>query len=132
MRRCLKPALTVVALVVATQAWAHHSFAATYLEDQKMTISGRLMQLAFRGPHSFVQVMVKEADGTNTLWVVEWGSPAQLSGQGVNRDTLKPGDQVEITGNPGRNPEDHRLRLLIFKRPKDGWSWGVLPGQKVD
>ena len=132
MRPYLTAALTVAALAIGAEAWAHHSFAATYLEDQKVTIEGRLMQLAFRGPHSFVQVMVKEADGSNTLWVVEWGSPAQLGGQGVTRDTLKPGDQVVVTGNPGRTAEDHRLRLLVFKRPKDGWSWGVLPGQKFD
>jgi len=132
MRPYLKAALTVVALAISAEAWAHHSFAATYIENQKVTIEGRLMQLAFRGPHSFVQVMVTDPDGTKTLYVVEWGSPAQLSGQGVTRDTLKPGDQVVITGNPGRNPEDHRMRLLVFKRPKDGWSWGVLPGQTFD
>jgi len=132
MRLLLKAALAAAVLATSADAWAHHSFSATYLEQEKITIEGRLMQLAFRGPHSFVQVMVKEPDGSNTLWVVEWGSAAQLSGQGVTRDTLKPGDQVVVTGNPGRNPEDHRIRLLIFKRPKDGWSWGVLPGQKFD
>src|SRR5437867_10735274 len=121
MRRYLIAGVTAVALAVSAPAWAHHSFAATYLEDQKITIEGRLMQVAFRGAHSFVQIMVKEADGSNTPWVVEWGSAAQLNTQGVTRDTLKPGDQVVITGNPGRNPEDHRMRLLIFKRPKDGW-----------
>ncbi len=132
MRRYLIAALTVAALAVSAQAWAHHSFSATYLEAQTITIEGRLMQLAFRGPHSFVQVMVTEPDGSMTLYVVEWGSPAQLGGQGVTRDTLKPGDQVIITGNPGRTAADHRMRLLIFKRPKDGWSWGVLPNEKVD
>ena len=61
-------------------------------------------------------------------YVVEWGSPAQLRGK-INRDTLKPGDHVIITGNPGRNAEDHRVRLLTFRRPKDGWSWGLLPDE---
>ena len=65
-------------------------------------------------------------------YVVEWGSPTQLGGQGVNLDTLKPGDYVIISGNPGRNPADHRVRLLSFKRPKDGWTWGLLPNQVVD
>jgi hypothetical protein len=39
---------------------------------------------------------------------------------------------VIISGNPGRDPADHRVRLLQFKRPKDGWSWGLLPDEKVD
>ena len=132
MRRCLVAALAVAALAVSAQAWAHHSFAATYLEDQTQTIEGKLMQLAFRGPHSFVQIQVKEPDGSTTIYVVEWGSAAQLGGQGVKRDTLKPGDMVVIMGNPGRNAADHRMRLLQFKRPKDGWSWGVLPNERVD
>ena len=34
------------------------------------------------------------------------------------------GDHVIITGNPGRNPEDHRLRMRTITRPSDGWKWG--------
>ena len=132
MKRCLIAAVAIAALGVGGQAWAHHSFAATYIEDQSVTIEGQVVQFLLRNPHSFVHVMVKEADGTMNRYVVEWGSPAQLSGQRVTRDTLKPGDYVVLTGNPGRNAADHRMRLLQFKRPKDGWSWGVLPNEKVD
>ena len=89
------------------------------------------MQFLLRNPHSFVHVMVKEKDGTTNRYVVEWGSPSQLSGK-VSRDTLKPGDDVIITGNPGRNTADHRVRLLTFKRPKDGWSWGILENERFD
>jgi hypothetical protein len=46
-----------------------------------------------------------------------------LSRDGVSRDTLKPGDHVIITGNPGRNPEDHRVRMRSIKRPADGFGW---------
>ena len=131
MRRYLLIAAVLIA-VGASSALAHHSFAATYLEDQSVTIEGQLVQFLLRNPHSFVHVMVKEPDGTMVRYVVEWGSPAQLGGQGVTRDTLKPGDHVVISGNPGRNAADHRIRLLQFKRPKDGWSWGLLPNEKVD
>lgn len=128
MKRFSVAALVVVALAFSAQAWAHHSFAATYLEDQEVTIEGRLVQFLLRSPHSFVHVMVQEPDGTTTRYVVEWGSPVQLRGK-VSRDTLRPGDQVIISGNPGRNAEDHRVRLLRFVRPKDGWSWGMLPDE---
>ena len=131
MRRYLLGALTIGILVGSNQAFAHHSFAATYLEDQSVTIEGDIVQFLLRNPHSFVHVMVKQPDGTQVRHVVEWGSPTQLSGK-VSRDTLKPGDHVIITGNPGRNTDDHRVRLLTFKRPKDGWSWGMLADEKVD
>jgi Family of unknown function (DUF6152) len=124
----------VVVITLASGAFvsAHHSFAATYLETQSVTIEGQLVQFLLRNPHSFVHVNVKEPDGSVVRYVVEWGSPTQLGGQGVNRDTLKPGDHVIISGNPGRNPADRRVRLLSFKRPKDGWTWGLLPNQVVD
>jgi hypothetical protein len=132
VKRHLVAPLAFAILAVGTQAMAHHSFAATYIEDQSVTIEGQLVQFLLRNPHSFVHVMVKEPDGTMARYVVEWGSPVQLGGQGVTRDTLKPGDYVVISGNPGRNAADHRVRLLQFRRPKDGWSWGLLPTEKVD
>ena len=131
MKRSLGPALALAVLAASTPVRAHHSFAATYLEDQSVTIEGQLVQFLLRNPHSFVHVMVKEPDGTLQRYVVEWGSSAQLVGK-VTRDTLKPGDQVLITGNPGRNTADRRIRLLTFKRPSDGWSWGLLPDEKFD
>src|SRR5262245_7728219 len=132
MNRFLVGAVAIVILALGGPLLAHHSFAATYIEDQSVTIEGQLVQFLLRNPHSFVHVNVKDADGSMVRYVVEWGSPAQLGGQGVTRDTLKPGDYVIISGNPGRNPADHRVRLLKFQRPKDGWSWGLLPNQVVD
>lgn len=131
MKRYLIAALACGVLAGGVQVGAHHSFAATYLEDKSVTIEGEIVQFLLRNPHSFVHVMVKQPDGSQVRHVVEWGSPTQLSGR-VSRDTLKPGDHVIITGNPGRNEADHRVRLLTFKRPKDGFSWGLLPDERFD
>jgi hypothetical protein len=130
MKRYLVAPLAAVALAVGAQAFAHHSFAATYIENQSITIEGDLVQFVLRNPHSFVDVNVTQPDGSMARYVVEWGSPSQLQGK-INRDTLKPGDHVVITGNPGRNADDHRVRLLTFKRPRDGWSWGLLPDEVI-
>lgn len=112
------------ATVFGVRAFAHHSFAATYFEDKKVTIEGDLVQFLYRNPHSFVHVEVKDPNGETTRWAVEWGAGGQLGRQGVTRETLKPGDHVIIVGNPGRNPEDHRLRMVTITRPSDGWKWG--------
>jgi hypothetical protein len=130
MKRYFVACLVLGVLAVgARQAVAHHSFAATYLENQSVTIEGELVQFVLRNPHSFVNVDVKQADGQTVRYLVEWASPAQLQGK-VTRDTLQPGDHVVISGNPGRNQDDHRVRMLTFKRPKDGWSWGLLPDEQ--
>ena len=130
VKRYLVAAIAIAALTVGAQAWAHHSFAATYIEGQSVTIEGELVQIMLRNPHSFVHVMVTEPDGSMVRYVVEWGAPTTI-GRRVTRDTLKPGDHIIISGTPGRNPDDHRLRLITFRRPKDGWSWGLLPDEVV-
>jgi hypothetical protein len=116
-----------------TRAHAHHSFAATYHEDQTITIEGELVQFLFRNPHSFVHVNVTEKDGTVRRYAVEWGGAGQLGGQGVNQQTLKVGDKVVITGSPGRGyPKEARVRMVTLRRPSDGFDWGRRPGQVVD
>ena len=132
MKRYLVALLVGGGFALGAQAYAHHSFAATYLEDQSVTIEGELVQFLFRNPHSFVHVMVKEKDGSMVRYAVEWGGAGQLGGQGVTRETLKPGDHVVISGSPGRNPADHRIRMVSLRRPKDGFGWGQRAGEVVD
>ena len=111
--------------ILGVRAYAHHSFAATYFEDKKVTVEGDLVQFLDRNPHSFVHVEAKDPNtGEMVRWAVEWGAGGQLGRQGVTRETLKPGDHVVVVGNPGRNPEDHRLRMVSITRPADGWKWG--------
>ena len=132
MKRYLVVLLVAAASLAGAQAYAHHSFAATYLEDRMVTIEGDLVQFLFRNPHSWVHVNVKEKDGTVVRYAVEWGGTAQLGNQGVTRDTLKIGDHVIISGNPGRNAKTHQVRMLSLHRTKDGFGWGKKPGEVVD
>ena len=121
---------SLASLVSTTAVSAHHSFAATYDDKQTNTLTGKVVQFSFRNPHSFVQIEVD--DGKEKVrWAVEWAGAAQLANSGVQNDTLKYGDMVVITGNPGRNPADHRMRMRTVKRP-DGFTWGDKPGQVVD
>ena len=66
MKRYLVVLSVAVAAIVSvgTTLYAHHSFAATYREEERITIQGELVQFQFRNPHSFVQLMVTEKDGT--------------------------------------------------------------------
>jgi hypothetical protein len=102
---------------------AHHSFAATYVEDKEQTIEGDLVQFVFRNPHSFVHVEVADPSGEKIRYAVEWASGSSLNGQGITRETLKFGDHVVVVGQPGRNDEDHRMRMKTVTRPSDGWKW---------
>jgi hypothetical protein len=115
MKRYLVVLLVAAATLAGAQAYAHHSFAATYLEDRMVTIEGDLVQFLFRNPHSWVHVNVKEKDGTVVRYAVEWGGTAQLGNQGVTR-----------------NAEKHQVRMLSLHRTRDGFGWGRKPGEVVD
>jgi hypothetical protein len=108
-------------VVPGATAYAHHSFAATYVTDKEIKIEGDMIQFMFRNPHSFVHLMGPDDNGQMQRWAIEWAAAGQLNG--ITRDTLKPGDHVIITGNPGRTVEDHRLRMRSILRPKDGFKW---------
>ncbi len=133
----MRPRLAVllaaaVALLSGLQLYAHHSFSATYFEDRQQTIEGALVQFVFRNPHSFVHLEGKNEKGETIQYAIEWGGGGLLGEQGVTRETLKPGDHLIIVGNPGRNAEDHRLRMVRLRRVSDGWTWGAKPGEKFD
>jgi len=56
----------------------------------------------------------------------------QLSNQGVKRETLKPGDEIVVVGNPSRVPGEYKALLVNLKRPSDGFTWGGRQGEAVD
>jgi hypothetical protein len=132
MTRTFLLALSITACWGGLAASAHHSFAATYDEARTVKLEGKLVQFLFRNPHSFVHVMAPDNTGQEQRWAVEWGGTNQLGAQGVTRETLRPGDVVVITGNPGRNPADFRVRMLTLHRNSDGYGWGAKPGETVD
>ena len=123
-RTFLALVITAGAIISGGRALAHHSFAATYFEDKTQKVEGNLVQFLYRNPHSFVHVEGPDDKGVMQRWAIEWGAGGQLGRQGVTRETLKPGDHVIVVGNPGRNPDDHRLRMVNITRPSDGWKWG--------
>jgi hypothetical protein len=127
MSRSSLALLALAAVLACTAVHAHHSFAATYFVDKEITIDGTLTQFMYRNPHSFVKVMAKDDKGEPQLWSIEWGGGAQLIQEHVTRDTLKPGDHVIVTGNPGRDPNERRIRLHKIVRTSDNWTWeGVI------
>jgi len=132
MKLKLCASILAVGLLAASQARAHHSFAATYFEDRTTQVEGKLVQFQFRNPHSFIQLEVKDEGGQVVRWSIEWGGASQLGSQGVTNETLKYGDIVTIMGNPGRDPDDHRIRMLSLRRKSDNFGWGQRPGEVVN
>jgi len=111
-------------VTAAVPALAHHSFTAAYESGKRVEIEGVVKEFVWRNPHSFVRIEVMK-DGKPEVWSLEWGSSTQLSAAKypVTRTTLKFGDRIIAAGEPGRDPEAHRIRISSIKRPIDGWEW---------
>ena len=90
-------------------AFAHHSIVGTYDFNKEVKLDGKMVLMLFRNPHAFVHIDAPDEQGVMQRWSIEWGGASQLGGQGVTRNTVKPGDQVTITGNPSRTPGERRV-----------------------
>ena len=121
-----------LAALSAVPAAAHHSFAAVYQADETVQIEGKIAQFQFRNPHSVLHVLVPDDSGGMTRWAVEWQGATQLGARGVTGATLRAGDPVIVTGNPGRVEQEHRMLLRTIKRTTDGFGWGTRPGEVVN
>ena len=127
----MKPRL--IALILAglltfgVAAYAHHSFAGSYVEDKLIRIEGTVKEFNIRNPHSFISIEVKEKDGTVVRWGGEWGGVTQLSQGGVDRFTLQVGDHLIIDGAPSRDSSEKKLLVRRASRPasekRPAWEW---------
>ena len=80
--------LMAAALPVA----AHHSFSAEFDATKQVTLEGKVVQMEWVNPHSWLTIDVPKADGTVERWHIEGGSPSVLLRLGWNRNSLPAGN----------------------------------------
>ena len=85
-------------LVAALPLAAHHSFAAEYDATKSVTVKGKVTQVEWINPHSWVHVDVVGEDGKVVNWSCETAPPNTLYRQGWRRNSIKEGDEVIIEG----------------------------------
>jgi hypothetical protein len=81
---------------------AHHG-AAEYDNTKTISLQGTVSALQYLNPHALILFTVKDDKGQTAEWTAELQSPNLLSRRGWSRSTLKPGDQVVVTGHPVKN-----------------------------
>jgi hypothetical protein len=82
---------------------AHHAFAAEFDRNQPVDVSGQVSKIEWTNPHARIYVDAEDESGEMINWNFEMGSPNNLMRQGWRRDTLEPGDSINISGWRARN-----------------------------
>jgi hypothetical protein len=131
MRRIVLLAIAS-ALLVATAAYAHHSYGANYDVTKELKLQGKLVQFVFRNPHAFVQMEAPDSDGKMQRWSIEWSGTTALGAAGITHESLRVGDEIVVTARPSRVAGEYRGLMVTLKRPVDGFTWGSREGEKVD
>src|SRR3954465_2403972 len=75
---------------------AHHSFSAEFDATKQVTLEGKVVQMEWVNPHSWLQIDVPKADGTVEHWRIEGGSPSVLLRLGWNRNSLPAGTRIKV------------------------------------
>lgn len=96
-------ALLIAGVLFHAPAYAHHSPESHYLVDRLITVTGVVTKFRLINPHARIYFDVTGADGEVRRWFAEGNASAILRRRGWNKDTLQPGDVIEITGNPARD-----------------------------
>ena len=112
--------VAVVLAIASTRSAAHHSLTSVYDTGRHVKIEGTVTQFQFINPHPIILVEVRDAEGQTQAWRLEMDNRFELVSAGVTNDTLKPGDRITVTGNPGRT-QAASLYLRTLDRPADGF-----------
>lgn len=95
-RVLLKVACSLLALALPLAA--HHSFSAEYDGSKPIALKGKVTQVEWINPHSWIHIDVTAEDGKVANWSCETAPPNGLYRQGWRRNSIKEGDEVVIEG----------------------------------
>jgi hypothetical protein len=118
------PWLGMILLTLPMLALAHHS-TLPYDGEHPTTLRGVVTEFAWRNPHSYIHLDVKNDDGKVEHWAIETESLIFLRRLGWTKDMLKPGDTISTTGARAKNGA-HMMRCKVL-RLEDGRELPCFP-----
>lgn len=89
-------------LAAGNAALAHHAFS-MFDQTRQQLLVGEIKEFQWANPHVWVQILVKQPDGSVKEWSIEGASPNGLRRQGWSSKSLLPGMQVKLLMNPLKN-----------------------------
>lgn len=110
--------LTLGILALNHNVLAHHGGAA-FDQGQTVTFKGTVTEMSFTNPHVLVYWETTK-DGAVEKWSGWLTAPNKLARAGWTKMTLKPGDQIEVSGTPHKGGSKIlQIRSLIAPGGKE-------------
>jgi len=105
-------------LLLSTAAAAHHGAASLYDVKAETTVKATVTEFIWTNPH--VEVGIASVEDKTQRWLLELGSPPNISARGWTAKTLRAGDVVTVTFNPGlRGMRIGRLLKVVLPGGKE-------------
>lgn len=104
-------------LAISGPAFAHHNVVSVY-ERKSITVKGTVTGYEWSNPHSIISVAVTDEHGTVEEWHAEILPPAEMTRAGWTKESVKLGDEVTLTGRPGKHAQ--RIMWLEYLVTADG------------
>ncbi len=120
---------TLLGFAATFPALAHHSFAAVYDLNQKVTVHGVIAQVRLTNPHSWFYIDVKNAKGEIERWAFEAGTPSGMIRNGYKPNIIKAGAEVTISGFHARDRKQN-MGMLRELTTADGTVYGLFGPQQ--
>ena len=89
-------------LFVIVPVWAHHSHG-NYNTAQFTNLKGKVTEIQWINPHSWIYLEVTDDKGQSTVWALEGASVTQLARRGWTKESIKVGDSIAVRCNQVRD-----------------------------
>lgn len=101
--RLLTATFFCLSLSAMHNAEGHHAYAANYEMDNVGTVEGIVEEVIWVNPHVHYYIQVTNEDGTTELWDGEASNLSMMATRGWDRNTIRVGDAIRVTGALGRD-----------------------------
>ena len=94
-----KLAFAAAGLLVATvPVLGHHAFGGEFDPNKPVLLKGPVTKVEWVNPHAWIHIEVTKSDGTKEEWMVEGGTPNTLLRAGIDKNSLKAGQEIIVRG----------------------------------